>query len=67
MTARITPTIRNRPTTPHIMTWVSVHPLVFAALSMVRPTGMSAPARIALIPISVILVVRDDKVNSPPT
>lgn len=65
MTASTTPTIRNRPTTPHIMTCVEVHPLVFAAASMVRPTGISAPARIALIPISVILVV-NDKVNSPP-
>lgn len=65
MTASTTPTMRNRPTTPHIMTCVEVQPDVFAVESMVRPTGIRAPARIALIPISVILVV-SDKVNSPP-
>lgn len=61
MTARTTPTMRKRPTTPHMIVWVSVHPVVFALASIVRPTGIRAPARIAEIPISVILEVRDDK------
>jgi hypothetical protein len=63
ITARTTPTISIRPTMPHMVVWVEVQPVVFAVESMVRPTGIRAPARIAAIPISVILVVRDVIVN----